>query len=971
MGDGVADGDGWTACAFPGAFRRYQLLALAAVDELRAAGDRRAYVVMPPGSGKTVLGLEVARRLGRRTLVLAPNTAVQGQWLAAWDAFAPPGEPHPVPGSASRGLEHPVTVLTYQALSVWDRTADDEDEDDDPSEKVAAKRRAAVLGEPGADLLSLLHANGRALVERAAATGPWTVVLDECHHLLETWGALCRALVDALGDDTWVVGLTATPPAEMTARQQAVHDELFGDRDFEVPTAAVVQEGELAPFQELLYVTTPTVDEDEWIAGERARFADLQVELLAAAGSVPFAEWLRRRFVVRATEEDGARLPWRELERDSPALARAALRLVVPGLLQLPDGARLREEHRVDADAEDWAVLLDAYAREHLMRSDDADDARLLAGIRAVLPGLGYQLTVRGLRSSTSPVDRVCALSASKAAAAVHLLDVEGAVLGDDLRAVVLCDVEHRPPTAPSRLRDAPGAGVEPVPGSARTALHALAASSLGPHLRPVLVTGRTVAMRRDDVAAFRASAAVQAAGLSDRFVTEPLDGVRAVVRLDAGPGWTPRVWTALVTAWLVEGGTRCVVGTRGLLGEGWDCPALNVVVDLSSAATATSVSQVRGRSLRLDPDRPDKVADNWTVVCVADGHPRGDADHLRAARKHVRHLAPSPGGDIVSGIGHCDEALSPYAPPAPDERAGVNARALARAADRDAARRAWAVGTRYRGVELPTVQLRAEREVGLPAGVVAPGLLAAREVLGTDAADAPLPRRLKPSRAWPVPFAGAAVAAGAGLAHSVPSAVGAGAGAAAVLYGAGAARRYRRQSVALRDAPSDGRTASLRQLATAVADALHGCGAVSVGVEALRVEAGTGGWLTCTLDAPPEEAGLFASSLEELLAPLGESRWFVSRLVLPAPASTRDRRRLARAAALGRPVDAAVAWHSVPTELGRNKARVAVFEVAWWKHAGPGRLVRSTTAEGQALLDLLRGADPFALTSRVRTVWR
>lgn len=964
----MADRDRWSACAFPGAFRRYQALALDAVDQLRAAGEQRAYVVLPPGAGKTVLGLEVARRLGRRTLVLAPNTAVQAQWLGAWAAFGPDGRRHPVPGGADRSLATPLTVLTYQTLSVWDRTPDDEDAADDTSPATAARRRAAVRGDSGADLLSLLHPNGRELIARATSLGPWTLVLDECHHLLETWGALCRGLVEALGDDTWVVGLTATPPTEMTARQRELHDDLFGDCDFAVPTAAVVKEGELAPFQELLYVTTPTDDEDSWIAGERTRFADLQVELLATGtGTLPFAEWLRRRFEQRRVREDGAQLSWRELEDAEPELARAALRLVGSGLVELPAGARLREEHRAPADAEDWAVLLDAYAREHLVPSDDPGDARLLAAVRAVLPGLGYTLTVRGLRTAPSPVDRVCALSASKAAAAVHVLDVEREVLGDDLRAVVLCDVEHRPPTAPSRLRDA----LEPQPGSARTALMALALSDLGPVLRPVLVTGRTVAMRRDDLPAFRASAAVRAAGLSDRLVAEPLDGVRSVVRLDAGPGWTARQWTPLVTAWLVEGGTQAVVGTRGLLGEGWDCPPLNVVVDLASATTATSVSQVRGRSLRLDPTRPDKVADNWTVVCVADGHPRGDADHLRAARKHDRHLAPATSGDVESGIGHCDESLSPYAPPVPDERAGVNARALARAADRVAARRAWAIGDDYRGVELSTVQLRADRTLGLPFGVVQPGVLAPRRVLGTDAASAPMPKRLKHSRVWPVPFVGTAVATGAGLADSLTTAAVTGGGTAAVLTAAVAGWRYRTQLAALRDAPADGQTASVRQLAAAVADALHAAGLVPTGAAAVRVQGGSGGWLTCTLDVPARESAVFAACLEELLAPLGEPRWLVSRLVLPAPAAAKDRRRLARAAALSRPVEAAVAWHAVPAELGRNKARVEQFETAWWRHVGPGRLVRSTEPEGAALLDLLRGADPFAVTSRLRTVWR
>ena len=196
----------WDRCAFPGTFRRYQGEALDAFEQLRADEELRAYVVMPPGAGKTVVGLEMARRLGRRTMVLTPNTAVQAQWLAQWKGFGGPGA-HPRPASTDRALNAPVNVLTYQSLSVWDRTADDEDVPDDSSAALAEMRRAALQGEPGSDLLALLHPRGRELVRRASSTGPWTLVLDECHHLLETWGALARALARALGDDTWVLGL--------------------------------------------------------------------------------------------------------------------------------------------------------------------------------------------------------------------------------------------------------------------------------------------------------------------------------------------------------------------------------------------------------------------------------------------------------------------------------------------------------------------------------------------------------------------------------------------------------------------------------------------------------------------------------------------------------------------------------------------------------------------------------------------
>lgn len=955
----------WEACAFPGSFRRYQAEALGAVEALRTAGHNRAYVVMPPGSGKTVLGLEVARRIGRRTMVLTPNTAVQAQWLAQWKEFGGDG-PHPRPASAERALTAPMTVLTYQSLSVWDRTADDEDVEDDTSATLAETRRAALRGEPGSDLLDLLHPRGRELVRRASQTGPWTLVLDECHHLLETWGALCRALVRALGEDTWVVGLTATPRTSMTARQAELHDELFGDCDFSVPTPAVVKEGELAPYQELVYLTAPTAEEDTWIVAERSRFSDLQLELLSErTGTLPFLDWLWRRLHDRRYEKAGPQLSWRELEEAEPELARAGLRLVHAGVLELPVGARLREEHRAIADAQDWAVLLEAYAREHLSASEALADARLLEAIRAVLPSLGYTLTVRGLRSATSPVDRICALSAAKSGAAVHVLDAESRALGHELRSVVLCDFEQRTAQPPASLQEA--AQDRPA-GSARLSFLALASSDLADTLRPVMVTGRTVAMRREDLAAFRAFAP---AHLADRLLADPLDGNRALVSLTAGVGWSARVWTPLMTRWLEAGGTQVLVGTRGLLGEGWDCPALNVVVDLTSASTPTAVTQLRGRSLRIDPERPDKVANNWTVVCVAEDHPRGDADYLRAVRKHDQHLAPGRDGVIESGIGHCDEVLGPYAPPAADTRAAVNGRALVRASERDLVRRAWAVGEGYRGIELATLRVRTGQPLGLPGGVVPAGLLAARRTLG-EPAPAPLPRMRRPAQLWPLPVASAVVAAGAGTWVEGPG-VGAAAGVGTgLLVGAGVAgQRYAAQLRALRGSSEVEQTATLRQMAAAVADGLHAAGATSVGAGAVRVVGGRGGEVSCELDAPTADSALFAACLDELLAPLADPRWLVSRLVLPVPASAADRRRLARARALGRPVEAAVAWHAVPSALSRSKARVAAFENAWRTHVGAGRLVLAKDPEGSALVDLLRGEDPFAITSRLRTVWR
>lgn len=260
--------------AFAGTWRGYQQVVLDTFDRDRAAGDTRCYAVLPPGAGKTLVGLEAARRIGRRTLVLTPNTAVQGQWAATWERL--------FGGSAcgtDRDLAATVNVLTYQSIAVLDRG------------QTAAQRRSVLRDGDREALLDLLHPNGRAVIDLAAGLGPWTLVLDECHHLLATWGALVRAIVDTLGADTALIGLTATPPHELTGWQRTLRTELFGETDVQVPAPALVKDGELAPYQELVYLTAPTVEEDTWLAAQSARFADLQVSLVWTSNSARSRCW--------------------------------------------------------------------------------------------------------------------------------------------------------------------------------------------------------------------------------------------------------------------------------------------------------------------------------------------------------------------------------------------------------------------------------------------------------------------------------------------------------------------------------------------------------------------------------------------------------------------------------------------------------------------------------------------------------
>jgi superfamily II DNA or RNA helicase len=924
---------------FDGTWRRYQRLALAEFDRALAAGERSFHVVMPPGAGKTVVGLEAARRIGRRTLVLAPNTAVQDQWATTWDTRFGAADR---PCGTDRDLDASVTVLTYQSIAVIDRGT-------------TAEQRRAVLREGDRKaLLELLHPNGRAVIDLAAGLGPWTLVLDECHHLLATWGALVRAIVDELGQDTALIGLTATPPHQLTGWQRTLRDELFGATDFEIQAPALVREGDLAPYRELVYLTRPTDDEDTWLAAESARFADLRIQLLdKQLGTIPLVEWLHRRTVDRSTVE-GVRAGWAAFERAEPALALAALRFAHSGVIPVPEGARLREQHRAAPDSADWVALLSDFCRGHLLHSDDPGDVTALAAIRRALPGLGYRLTSAGVRAGVSPVDRLCGLSDAKIAAAVHVLQVEDAALGPALRALVLCDFEQSPSRSPASLASAP---IDGESGSARLMFGTLAASDVGGAgaLRPLLVTGRTFACGTPlaaELVEFCRQAGVDA-------VAEPLDGVPGTSRVVGVAGVSTRVWVRLATAFLTEGRARVLVGTRALLGEGWDCPALNVTVDLTTATTPTAVIQMRGRSLRRDPGDPGKLADNWTVCCVTDQHPRGDADYERLVRKHDRYFALTSDGEIESGVTHCDPALSPFTAPSAEAAAAITTRALDQPALRAEARAAWRIGEQAEGVELATVRVRCGRSPGtsartLPVSAIRPEL---------PGAHAPVRRLAATAAGTGTVAAGVAVAA---VAEGAQAGVVSGVAVAALALGALAVGAVR-GSTRLATAPT-----AVEQLAAAVADALHAASGADRGADAVHVLPTRDGWLRCELaGVPVEQSRRFATALDELLAPLAEPRHLVGRRVVLPPATRRGRLALATRALLGLPGTGAVTWHAVPQWCAANQRRLRCFLDAWRTWVGPPAHITADSPEGQAVLELFRGEDPFAVSTQMRTLWR
>ena len=945
----------------PRRLRRHQRAALDALDAVWSAGRRRAWAVLPPGAGKTLVGVETARRMlsagtVARVLVLGPNTAIQAQWLSAAQECG-------VPATANRSLGASLTALTYQAVAVFDPDAE---VGDDPEERDLPR---AADAPQEASLLERLHPHALGLLDTMRRAGPLLLVLDECHHLLEVWGRLLEELLAEL-PQAWVLGLTATPPTALTAEEAALVSALFGDVAFETSIPAVVREGDLAPFAELAWLTEPTAEEEEWLAAESTRFAELVHRLTAPDfGSIPFLSWLDARFVAPVP----GTVSWLTLTREHPRLCSAALRMHQAGLLDLPAGARLTEEHRRPPAAEDWVLLLDDWLR-HLASTGDPVDEDVVQACRAALPAVGYQWTRRGIRRGRSPVDRVVARSLAKTRAAVEIIDHEQRALGGRLRALVLCDHERATSTLPVDLEGV----IDQQSGSAVAVLEALVTDPATAGLSPLLVTGRTVAGHPETLRWLLGQVARTDPGVVTALRIEPLDGVQAAEELAriVGP-WSSRSWVGHVTRFFEAGGSRVLVGTRGLLGEGWDARRVTGLVDLTAATTPTAVVQTRGRALRVDPSWPEKVAVTWSVVCVSARHPTGDTDWRRLVRKHTGFFGADQDGSVVDGVAHLDPHFSPYAPPAPDTFDAVNARMVVRAERRAEIAARWRVGTPYDDRAAQTLRVVPADPRRLPPA-------------GDPPAATVTPGGLQPRAGAPAPPPATGSGALAGLAVTC-AAFGAGAAVAgwrggawllvpAVLLGLGALLLRGRQLAAyLRSVAEAADTApAASSVAAAVAEALHTVGLVSRGADAVAVEVDPEGGYRCVLTGvPEEESRVFVETLDEALGPIATPRYVLPRPVV-APGPERERslpswlppRPGARHAALRRVRPAGMVWHPVPTVLGVNGDRATAYARAWDRWVGGGEPVYTGTPEGAGVLAAQQGADPFSVTSVIRRHW-
>jgi hypothetical protein len=724
--------DPFPSIRFTGTLRPTQRRAAAIAADQLEQGERRLHIVAPPGSGKTIMGLYLwAHKVRTPVLVLSPNTAIQTQWIQRLDLFdvghAPADLVSTDPQSPSL-----LTSLTYQSITLpkraddtlnrvaeelWVRKLIQEGEAEDEQQAIAwiaglqqhnqdhyNARLAVYRGEARdglatSDALSVLHRSARDALMRLRDQGVGMIIADECHHLLGHWGRVLHDAQELLGNPI-ILGLTATPP-ERRGRDSTDldrYDRFFGEIDFEVPTPALVREGFLSPFQDLAYFVRPTSQEMHYLGRTDARFRRL-VEQLCRDSVHPstdrtpsLPQWVQQVLKDRRLPT-GLAETWTSFARRDPAMALAGPRFLIGRNMDLPTGVP-NPPHDPDADPLNTLMpVLDRYIRHGLLRSPATDDHELARKLIRSLRLLGLQVTETGTRPCASPVSRVLAYSHAKAKALIHILKTESETLGDRTRAVIVTDHEKTSATATV-------AGVlDPTAGGAVAAFRTLLSDPVTDALDPVLITGSTVLVDDDLMDRFliEANRYLADRSIEAKLRADPFDGYYQLI--GRGAGWGPRHYVGMITDLFQRGVTRCLVGTRGLLGEGWDAHTINVLVDLTTVTSSMSVNQLRGRSIRIDPNDPAKVANNWDVVCVAGEFARGLADYERFMDKHRTLYGVCDDGAIEKGVGHVHPAFTELEPEGIGASTGpLNEQMLGRARQRVEAREAWRIGDPFDG---------------------------------------------------------------------------------------------------------------------------------------------------------------------------------------------------------------------------------------------------------------------------------
>ena len=424
-----------------------------------------------------------------------------------------------------------------------------------------------------------------------------TLCLDECHHLRNEWWKSLEAFRKQY-EQLQVISLTATPPYDSEPELWERYIRMCGEIDQEITVPELVKEDTLCPHQDFVYMCSLTAEESERLKQFEETKWDYIHHLIVDPYFQTFVEGSK---VLKGEISSDLLL------EDPKYLSAMLIYMHSQGLTIPPSLQNLLGTQKLPALTSYWLeTLLQSilYQTPDWYEDPDGYRKKLEADLKA--RGLVEKRQVYLVKSKAS--DQLLTQSLGKLSAIVDIFLTEYESLGQELRQLVLADYIRK--DFATYLGDNQATisqlGVLPYFESIRRK-----AQEQEIPVSLAVLSGSIVILPTD-----------VAAELKELLPQVPLS-FSSIGHLDqkdyvqVGFPNSAKGIVATVTELFQRGRIQVLVGTKSLLGEGWDAPCVNSLILGSFVGSFMLSNQMRGRAIRIWPCHPEKTSNIWHLVAV------------------------------------------------------------------------------------------------------------------------------------------------------------------------------------------------------------------------------------------------------------------------------------------------------------------------------------------------------------------
>lgn len=567
--------------SFKGQWRQYQQRVLDKSESFMV--DGKIHLVAAPGSGKTTLGIEFIRRFGNPTLILVPTVTIRQQWVdRIKQAFL--SDANQAEQLISQDLKRPkmITVATYQALhSAMNQVVGDgliEDTDDTAQQE---------------------HFNFQDFDIRKTFEDKdlGTLCLDECHHLRNEWWKSLE-IFRKFFPKIKMISLTATPPYEGEPALWERYISMCGEIDEEITVPELVKEGTLCPHQDYVYFAFPTKEERTQLD----QFEKQKLNFLTKLSTdINFSNTIQSSPALSNQISDDDLLA-------NPKYLSAIL--IFLRSKELPFPQRFQELLAAKAlptfTLEWFETLLNGIIFQVPNWFGFTEEAftQLKSDLKA--NGLIERNQVKLIRNKKQDV--LLNQSLGKLNAVRDIFKAEYQALGSKLRQLVLTDFIRK--------------DFQVHLGDKNAQFTQLGVLSYFESIRREMIEQTwtvPVAVLTGSLVIIPTSAKEHLERLipNSRLSYDVIGQLSQEDYLKVSISGSYHDLVTALTQLFQDGYIKVIIGTKSLLGEGWDAPCVNSLILASFVGSFMLSNQMRGRAIRVWPDNPNKTSNIWHLVSI------------------------------------------------------------------------------------------------------------------------------------------------------------------------------------------------------------------------------------------------------------------------------------------------------------------------------------------------------------------